>query len=405
MGALPSEGKAPTDEVQTRYADSLTLISLNQAGPLSLPSPDAIPSAAAPIPVPFPMMIGQNFGLRSVFEAIQKVAQTDATILITGESGTGKELVSQAVHQLSQRKNAPLVVVNCGAIPGELLESELFGHVRGSFTGALQNKPGRIEMAEGGTLFLDEVGELPLALQVKLLRFLQEKSFEAVGSLRPQKCDVRIIAATNRVLEEAIKDKSFREDLYYRLNVIPIHMPPLRERRCDIPLLVEHFLQKFNSQEKRCVRINHSNVMDLLTRYDWPGNVRELENLMERLVVLTSTDEVQLSDLPSKIFEHLELMDSEPGTQGQFSFATHAHEVAKHPFLDLEKGIQCPRFILPESGINLKALLEEFETDILMQALSRTHGNKNRASELLQLNRTTLVEKLKKRSAKADEKK
>ncbi len=343
-------------------------------------------------------MVGSNNEILKVFEAIEKVSNTDSTVLICGESGTGKELVARAIHDLSDRKNAPMIPVNCGAIPAELLESELFGHVKGAFTGAISNRPGRFELAQGGTIFLDEIGDMPAILQVKLLRVLQEKQFEPVGSTKPIEANVRIIAATNKDLEQAVKNKTFREDLFYRLNVIPIHLPALRERKSDIPHLVGHFLKLFNEDKKRNLQIDQQEVMDLLVRYDWPGNIRELENLVERLVVFCNDGQIQLRDLPTKIFERVELAASRLGAQGKFGFATHAVVQADAGSLLLSSGLKLPRFVLPEEGADIREILNVFENDILMQALNRTGGNKNKASELLKMNRTTLVEKLKKKN-------
>lgn len=343
-------------------------------------------------------MIGRSPAMKCLFEAIQKVAKSDSTVLITGESGTGKELVAKAIHYNSERHAHPLVPVNCGAIPSELLESELFGHLKGSFTGATRDKAGRFEIAQGGSIFLDEIGDMPAHLQVKLLRVLQEKTFEPVGGLKSIKSDVRIIAATNVILEDAVKSKSFREDLYYRLNVIPINIPPLRERRSDVPVLIDYFLKKFNEQKNRNVEISDPQVIDILLRYDWPGNVRELENLVERLVVFKVSGPVELKDLPSKIFERVELGQSKPGTQGRFGFASNTLAQSQAGEVQLSDGSRFARFLLPEEGVDLRELVTCFENDILMQALSRTRGNKNKAAELLQMNRTTLVEKLKKKN-------
>jgi transcriptional regulator with PAS, ATPase and Fis domain len=270
-----------------------------------------------------------------------------------------------------------MIIVNCGAIPNELLEAELFGHMKGAFTGATQNRIGRFEAANGGTIFLDEIGELPLALQVKLLRVLQTKQFEAIGSSKTMEVDVRIIAATNRDLEEAARKKEFREDLYYRLNVIPVKMPSLRERKSDIPLLVNHFIGQFNKTTGHTVEAPSGEIMDALLAYDWPGNVRELENLMERLVILKGQGTVDLGDLPHRIFQrYAEGRPAGTGAMSEWEF---------------------PRMVLPNNGVNLKAIVEAFENHLIDQALARTGNNKNRASELLMMNRTTLVEKLRKR--------
>ncbi|MDR3606741.1 MAG: sigma-54 dependent transcriptional regulator [Oligoflexia bacterium] len=322
-------------------------------------------------------LVGESLAIQNVLKTIEKVSQTDSTVLITGESGTGKELFARAIHEASPRAGKALVVVNCGAIPPELLEAELFGHVKGAFTGAVQARQGRFELAHGGTIFLDEVGELPLHLQVKLLRVIQTRTFEAVGSSKTVEVDVRIIAATNRDLEEAVRDKEFREDLYYRLNVIPVRIPSLRERKSDIPLLVNHFVQQFNQITGHAVEAPSGAIMDALLAYDWPGNVRELENLMERIVILKGQGSVDLGDLPHRLFQ--KYTESRPSGEG----ATAEWEF--------------PRMVLPQQGLDLKSIVAAFENHLVDQALARTNGNKNRASELLQMNRTTLVEKLRKR--------
>ncbi len=322
-------------------------------------------------------LVGESQVIQNLINTIEKVSQTDSTVLITGESGTGKELVARAIHENSPRAARPLVIVNCGAIPNELLEAELFGHVKGAFTGATQSRQGRFELAHGGTLFLDEVGELPLHLQVKLLRVLQTRTFEAVGSSTTQTVDVRIIAATNRNLEEAIQKREFREDLYYRLNVIPTQIPCLRDRKSDIPLLVNHFIAQFNEVTGHKVEIPSGQILEALMAYDWPGNVRELENLMERLVILKGQGSVDLGDLPHRIFQkYAEGKPAGAGAMSEWEF---------------------PRMVLPNVGVDLKSIVAAFENHLIDQALARTANNKNRASELLQMNRTTLVEKLRKR--------
>lgn len=314
----------------------------------------------------FDNLIGKSGEIKKVCQLIEKVAPTDSTILILGESGTGKELVARTIHFNSHRKNKPLVPINCAAIPETLLESELFGHEKGAFTGATYTRIGRFELADGGTIFLDEVGEMSPALQVKLLRILQHKEFERVGGTKTIKVDVRIIAATNIDLEEAVRKGKFREDLYYRLNVIPIHVPPLRERVDDIPLLIEHFLEHFNKTKKRKVEGFSPEAMKMLLEYKWPGNVRELENLVERVVILKGEGIVTPEDLPEKI-------------------------------LEAKKEKRIITFTIPDSGINLKSVVEEFENNLIVQALQKAHGVKNKAAQLLSLNRTTLVEKLKKK--------
>jgi len=322
-------------------------------------------------------LVGESLAIQDIFKTVEKVAQTDSTVLITGESGTGKELVARAIHENSQRREKPLVIVNCGAIPAELLEAELFGHMKGAFTGATQNRLGRFEMAHGGTLFLDEVGELPLHLQVKLLRVLQTRQFEPVGSSKTIEVDVRIVAATNRDLEDAARKREFREDLYYRLNVIPVKIPALRDRKSDIPLLINHFVQQFNQLTGHTVEAPSGQILDALMAYDWPGNVRELENLMERLVILKGQGTVDLGDLPHRIFQ--KFAEGQPAGAGAMS------------------EWEFPRMVLPNNGLDLKAVVDAFENHLIDQALARTNNNKNRASELLMMNRTTLVEKLRKR--------
>lgn len=318
----------------------------------------------------FEGMIGRSRVMKDVFDRISKVARSDSTILIMGPSGTGKELVASAIHKLSTRSQKNRIAVNCGAIPAELLESELFGHMKGSFTGAISDRKGRFELAQGGTIFLDEIGDMPMLLQVKLLRVLQERQIEPVGSSETKPIDVRVIAATHRDLEKSVAEGKFREDLFYRLNVIPIKMPALKERREDIPLLISHFLDRFVSGD-RSNEISFSTLaMDLLMGYDWPGNVRELENVIERLVILRGGNEILPEDLPAKIFR------SNP-------LATQQYKTL---------------FELPEPGVDLKQILSDIEDSLIMQAMNRTRGNKNQASKLLALNRTTLIEKMKKKN-------
>ena len=310
-------------------------------------------------------VIGSAESLVDVYRVVDRVADTTCTILVTGDSGTGKELVARAVHNASPRVDKPFVAVNCGAIPEALLESELFGHARGAFTGAHANKVGRIAQAQGGTLFLDEIGELPLSLQVKLLRVLQSREFSPVGDTRTLNADVRIVAATNINLEEAVRDGRFREDLYYRLNVIHLHVPPMRERQEDIPLLVHHFLKRANEKTGRTVTQVNRSAAQLLAEYPWPGNVRELENTIERAVLLCTTDTIMPRDLPSRVCG-----------------------------LGQERRVS-PR--LPETGLDLRNTVESFENHLIRQALERTNWNKKQAAELLGLNRTTLVEMLKRK--------
>ena len=320
-------------------------------------------------------MIGSSAPMQALFEMISKVAASNATVLIQGESGTGKELAAKAIHQLSDRNGKNFVPVNCAAIPDDLLESELFGHVKGSFTGAYANRAGRFEMADKGTLFLDEIGDMKANLQVKLLRVLQNREFEPVGASKSQKVDVRIVAATNKNLEELVVSRDFREDLYYRLSVIPITIPPLRERREDIPILIHTFLTRFNADKRHAVKGFSRDSLAILCNYEWPGNVRELENLVERLVILKGSGLIVPDDLPEKYLS------------GKVSYSVPV----QLPPLPADN-------ILPEGGICLNSAVDEFENNLIMQALSRSGGNKKEAALLLNLKRTTLIEKLKKKN-------
>jgi DNA-binding NtrC family response regulator len=299
-------------------------------------------------------IVGKSPAIREIFKAIEDVARSNATVLITGESGTGKELVARAIHNRSARKEKLFVALNCAAIPENLLESELFGHERGSFTGAVDRQIGKFEISNGGTIFLDEIGSLPLPMQAKLLRAIQEKEIERIGGGKPIPVDVRIIAATNSNLKAEIKERKFREDLFYRLNVIPIHLPPLRERKADIPLLAEHFLHKYNHEFGKKLKGFKKEVLSLLTDYDWPGNVRELENLIERLVVLTRNGSIGAEKLPPEI-----------------------------------KGETC----LPSSSeAKFKDAVRKFEADFIRQALDRSGGKKSQAARLMGIHRNTLLQ-------------
>jgi DNA-binding NtrC family response regulator len=314
----------------------------------------------------FENIVGDHQSMQNLFRLIERVASSDSTVLITGESGTGKELVARAIHYNSDRRDNYLIPVNCGAIPETLLESEMFGYVKGAFTGASTNRVGRFEAANSGTIFLDEIGEMSPALQVKILRVIQEHEFQPVGTTRSVKVDVRVIAATNINLEEAVARKDFREDLYYRLNVIPLPIPPLRERRSDIPLLVNHFLNHFREEKGRDVKPLDDDVMNALMAHDWPGNVRELENLIERLVILSDDGILTLNDLPDKI--HQKTATTVPGV-----------------------------VVIPDEGLDFNGLVDDFENRLIMAAMERSRGNKNLAARLLNLKRTTLVEKIKKK--------
>jgi sigma-54 specific flagellar transcriptional regulator A len=326
----------------------------------------------------FRSLVGNSRAIRMVRTLIEQVADSDATVLILGESGTGKEVVARNIHYHSGRRNKPFVPINCGAIPAELLESELFGHEKGAFTGAINARQGRFEMAEGGTLFLDEIGDMSMHMQVKLLRVLQERTFERVGSNKTITADVRIIAATHRNLEKAIAEGKFREDLYYRLNVFPIEMPPLRERSEDIPLLIKELITRLEHEQRGSVRLTQSAVM-ALSQYHWPGNVRELANVIERLVIMHPYGVVDVHDLSEKY-------QPEPG---QLKDTVIAEER-----LITVSNLDVPR--LPRDGIDLKQHLTNLECNLIKQALDDADGIVAHAANRLGLRRTTLVEKLRK---------
>ncbi|MAA76335.1 MAG: Fis family transcriptional regulator [Salinisphaeraceae bacterium] len=314
-------------------------------------------------------MTGNSPGMRRVRDLVSQVAGRDATVLIRGESGTGKELVARAIHLASDRANGPFVAINCGAIPQNLIEAELFGHERGAFTGAICSRAGRFEMAEGGTLFLDEIGDMDQHMQVKLLRVMQERSFERIGSTTTQRCNVRIIAATHRDLEAGMIRGSFREDLFYRLNVFPIDVPPLRERLEDLPLLVGEITKQLHDSRRGEVSLAPATVNALL-KHQWPGNIRELSNLLERLAVLYPGEQIAPDQLPAKYLPAADLDDD---------------ELSPSPVADF-----------PQEGIDLKGYMAEVEAKLIRQAMRRSNGVVAHAAELLSLRRTTLAEKLRK---------
>jgi DNA-binding NtrC family response regulator len=312
----------------------------------------------------FEGLIGKSPAMKRLFQLLETIAATNSTILITGETGTGKEVVARAIHHNSPRKTHRFVALNCSAIPETLLEAEIFGHVRGAFTGAIGNREGRLEQAHRGTLFLDEVGTMSAALQMKLLRVLQEREFERVGDSKTTKVDVRVIAATNSDLQKMVAEGQFREDLYYRLNVIPVHIPPLRERRDDIPLLVQHFLEKFCGSGTAAVTVSQE-AMRRLMSYAWPGNVRQLENATERAMAFGgSRGQIEAADLPPEVAGA-----EPPSVSGSLA--------------------------LPDDGMDLDAFVANIERELIQRSLERTGGNKGQAAKLLNLKRTTLVEKLK----------
>ncbi len=313
----------------------------------------------------FPGIVGQSDAMRRAFDLVEKVADSDSNIVITGETGTGKGLLARAIHQYSHRRDKPFVQINCSAIPENLVESEFFGHVRGAFTGATAAKPGRFEIADGGTICLDEIGDMNLDLQVKILRVLEEREFEPVGGVKTVRIDVRVVAVTQHDLEKAVEQGRFREDLFFRLCVIPITLPALRERPSDIPLLVSHFLQHFNAAKKKSLEGFSEEALSMLCHYPWPGNVRELKNLVERLVVLKREGLITARDLPEKM--------------------RGAMDTCFMP--------QKPE--LPADGICLNSALSEYERTLIYQSLEKTNGVKKKAAELLNIKRTTLVEKIK----------
>jgi DNA-binding NtrC family response regulator len=339
-------------------------------GTTKTPAPDEGPDPVAWRDRTAPWLLGQDPAMLSVLSLLAQVSDTSCTVLLTGESGTGKELVARSIVAGSSRAKKPLVAVNCAAIPTNLVESELFGHAKGAFTGASAARIGRFAEASGGTILLDEIGDMELGVQAKLLRLIQDGVLRPVGEDVDQRIDVRILAATNRKLENDVAAGRFRADLYWRLNVIPVELPSLRERSTDIPLLADHFVKRFNEKNRRKVQGIHPDAMFALQHYYWPGNIRELENLIERTVILKGAGEIVLSDLPPKM--------------------RSGHDGPATP-------VPTPIPDLPSERTDLRAILESVEDRMIAEALVRTGGNKNRAAELLGLNRTTLVEKLRRK--------
>lgn len=313
---------------------------------------------------PFKGIVGESAKMQEIFRLVERVADSDSTILINGETGTGKGLIAHAIHKKSYRRDKPFISINCGAIPENLLESELFGHVKGAFTGATANKVGKFEAANGGTIFLDEIGDMSQDLQVKILKVLEERCFDPIGACKTVSVNVRIIAATHRDLEEEVQKGNFREDLFYRLYVIPIKLPALRERRSDIPHFVSHFMNCLNQRKKSRVDSISVDALDVLLQHEWPGNVRELANLMERLVVIKGEGEIGIEDLPEK------MRNEAPET------CTYAPEITA-------------------DGLCLNTAVSEFEKRLIYQSLEKAKWVKNRAAQLLHVKRTTLVEKIK----------
>ena len=353
----------------------------------------------------FDGLVGETDAVKDVRFLIEQVAKTDANVLILGESGTGKEVVARNVHLLSKRNNGPFVPVNCGAIPAELLESELFGHEKGAFTGAISARKGRFELAQGGTLFLDEIGDMPLQMQVKLLRVLQERSYERVGGTKAIQADVRVIAATHRNLENMIEEGSFREDLYYRLNVFPIENPSLSERADDIPLLLKELMRRVNDQTGSTAKFTERAV-ESLKEHAWPGNIRELANLVERMVIMFPEKVVDIPDLPNK-YRYIEVEAYEPEYPEELMEKDAFNDIFSTGFSDYENEPeaefnQVGSGLLPDDGIELKDYLAELEISLITQALERFDYVVARAAEILGVRRTTLVEKMKKYNLSRD---
>ena len=350
----------------------------------------------------FRSLVGQSYGIKDVRHLIGQVASTEANVLILGESGTGKEVVARNIHYYSSRRNGPFVPINCGAIPPDLLESELFGHEKGAFTGAITARKGRFELAEGGTLFLDEIGDMPMAMQVKLLRVLQERCFERVGGNITIRADVRIVAATHRNLDTMISDESFREDLYYRLNVFPIEMPALRDRKDDIPLLLQELMTRMQAEGAQPICFT-PRTLNSLMEHDWPGNVRELANLIERMMVLYPNSLVDVNHLPTK-YRYTDIPEFQPEYNPVVSVEEQERDVLQNIFsddfsideLDIFANSEHAPQALPPEGLNLKEMLADLEVDMISQALDAQGGVVARAADMLGMRRTTLVEKMRK---------
>ncbi len=350
----------------------------------------------------FRSLVGQSHGIQEVRHLIEQVASTEANVLILGESGTGKEVVARNIHYHSSNHKGPFVPINCGAIPPDLLESELFGHEKGAFTGALTARKGRFELAEGGTIFLDEIGDMPMAMQVKLLRVLQERCFERVGGNATIKVNVRVVAATHRNLEDMIEQGHFREDLFYRLNVFPIEMPALKERKQDIPLLLQELMTRLEAEGSQPICFTPRAVNSLM-EHNWPGNVRELANLVERMVILYPNSLVDVNHLPTK-YRYSDIPEFQPEISDFATVEEQERDVLEDIFsdnfsFDMDEGIDAdvdaPQSLPPE-GVNLKEMLAELEVNMISQALEAQGGVVARAADMLGMRRTTLVEKMRK---------
>jgi len=377
----------PFDREQIHQVVAKAIATRDRAGPSATASS---PGSADFDPCVHAGMVGRSLAITAIRDIVNTVAASPSTVLITGESGTGKELVARALHLGSPRREQPFIRVNCAAIPSGLVESELFGHERGSFTGAVSSRPGRFELADGGTLFLDEVSEIPKESQVKLLRAIQESEFERVGGVKTLRVNVRLIAATNRNLEEAVRDGTFREDLFYRLNVVPIHLPPLRERIEDLPLLIAHFIGRCNERLGKSVQGIAPAALAVLERYPWPGNIRELENLIERMVLFASGPQIDVHDLPESFVVH-EDDEGDEGDAGASAALPSAAPVESDP-----RSIRLPLEML---GLDLKEAVRAgsrlVEEALIREALAKTDGNVTRSARLLGISRRSLQSKMK----------
>jgi len=365
--------------VATRAADGASV------GAAATPAPPPPGLPALPDPIAEVGMIGQSGAMQAVLEIIRTAAASPSTVLITGESGTGKELVARALHLGSPRREQPFIRLNCAAIPAGLTESELFGHERGAFTGAISSRAGRFELAHGGTLFLDEISEIPLEIQVKLLRAIQESEFERVGGMKTMRVDVRLIAASNRDLEADIKDRHFREDLYYRLNVVPVRLPPLRDRVEDLPLLIHHFIARCNQRLGKAVERFAEDALAVLCRYRWPGNIRELENLVERMVLFASSSVIECDALPESYLEGSGVEVGIPKVVAPESDGDTSERLLRLPLTSL--GLDLKEAVRAGSRMVEEALISE--------ALARTQGNVTRSARLLGISRRSLQSKMK----------
>lgn len=384
--------------VNTPYDEAEIQLALKRAkAKLNLPpAPTATTKKRLPA---FYGIIGETQKMQNLFSLITKVSEDDfATVLIRGESGTGKELVAKAIHLHSSRKNNNFVPVNCAAIPDDLLESELFGYTKGAFTGAAQNKTGRVQYADGGTLFLDEIGDMKPSLQAKLLRVLQEREFEPVGSLKATPVDTRVVAATHCDLEQLVSEGQFREDLYYRLSVIPLQIPPLKDRKEDIPILLDAFLDLHATKRGRERFSIPLSVMTVLLSYDWKGNVRELENLVQQMSILCSGKEIQIEDLPERLIANFDPETVDDDLIRDILFGTSSANGTPEDTFQVSKSVLPTQNEWQEGQVNFKELINDYESQLIIKAMKITKGNKKEAAQLLKLKRTTLLEKIKKKN-------